>query len=61
MTKEIKQCCVRLSPDLHAWAKAHAYSQGLTLQEYITFLLEEEKCGIPQPKSCGLITLPPLK
>lgn len=41
MNKEIKQCCVRLPPDLHAQAKSFAYKHGLTLQAWIARLITD--------------------
>ncbi len=42
MTKEIKQCCVRLPDHLHRKAKTFAYSQGTTLQAWIERLIQKE-------------------
>jgi len=42
MSKETKQCCVRLPEHLHHKAKAFAYSQGTTLQAWIERLIEKE-------------------
>lgn len=42
MADNQKQCCVRLPADLHRWAKSYAYSQGITLQEFIRDLLMKE-------------------
>ena len=43
MTKEIKQCCVRMPECLHHWVKSHAYMNRMTLQEYIIYLLDKER------------------
>jgi predicted HicB family RNase H-like nuclease len=43
MTEKQKQCCVRIPEKLHSWAKGHAYHSGLSLQDYICSLIEEEK------------------
>lgn len=48
MTKDIKQCSVRIPEELHRWAKSHAYHVGMTLQEFICSLIEEEKRIVQQ-------------
>lgn len=39
--KIIKQCCIRLEPDLHRRAKLKAYEEGMTLQEWLAMLILE--------------------
>ncbi len=43
-----KQCCVRLPEELHHKAKLKAYEQGMTLQSWISYLIEKElsKCQL---------------
>lgn len=39
MTKVNKNCCVRLPEELHRRAKLAAYSNGITLQEWIETII----------------------
>lgn len=35
-------CCFRLSPALHAELKSHIYSQGQTIEKWMTIAIEEK-------------------
>ena len=37
-----KQCCVRLNEEVHRKAKLRAYSEGMTLQDWLTELILQE-------------------
>ncbi len=42
MMKISKNCCVRLPDKLHRIAKLHAYSIGMTLQDFLIEILKKE-------------------
>ena len=42
MTPLLKQCLVRLTPELHRLAKVRAAEAGITLQKWVACLIEKE-------------------
>lgn len=42
MTPLLKQCLVRLTPELHRLAKVKAAELGITLQKWVALLIEQE-------------------
>ena len=41
MTPLLKQCLIRLTPELHRLAKVKAAETGITLQKWVALLIEE--------------------
>ena len=41
MTPFLKQCLIRLTPELHRLAKVKAAESGITLQKWVAALIEE--------------------